>query len=67
MLLKMWLKGKTIMAAGRIQGPRLITFVAMISAVIRLVTKMAVIMTNRCETFIVKSSAGDGRIKACSQ
>ena len=42
------------MAAGRTKGPRLITFTAMILAVIRQVTKMAAIITNRWETFILK-------------
>ena len=47
------------MAAGRIMGPRLITFTAMILAVIRQVTKIAVINTNRGETFILKTSCRD--------
>ena len=42
-----------ITAAGRIKGPRLITFTAMTLAVIRQVMKIAVINTNRCETFIL--------------
>ncbi len=42
------------MAAGKIQGPMLITFTAMILAVIREVTKIAVIITNRYETFIIR-------------
>ena len=41
------------MAAGKITGPRLITFTAMILAVMRQVMKMAVIITNRCEIFIL--------------
>ncbi len=46
-------------AAGRDAGnpkrliPRLIGLTAMILAVIRQVTKMAAITTNRCETFII--------------
>jgi len=45
-------------AAGRITKPRLTTFTAMILAVIRQVTKIAAIITNRCETFIVKALSG---------
>jgi len=43
------------MAAGRMTGPTLITFTAMILAVMRQVTKTAVITIKRCETFIFKS------------
>ena len=41
------------MAAGRITRPRLITFTAMILALVRQVTKIAVMITNRCETFML--------------
>ena len=41
------------MAAGKKKGPMLIIFTAMILAVMRPVTKMAEIITNRYETFIM--------------
>ena len=46
-----------IMATGRKTGPKLIIFTAIILAVIRQVTKIAVIITNRCETFITEIKA----------
>ena len=45
------------MAAGRMKEPMLITFTAMILAVIRQVTKIAVIIRNRCEKFIIGALA----------
>ncbi len=51
------------MAAGRITEPRLTTLTAMTLAVIRQVTKIVVIITNRCVMFIVKLLVGLGYIK----
>ena len=51
------------MAAGKMTGPRLITFTAVTLAVMRQVMKIAVIITNRCETFILKPSTCPDYIK----
>ncbi len=51
------------MAAGRITEPRLTTLTAMTLAVIRQVTKIVVIITNRCVMFIAKLLVGLGYIK----
>jgi hypothetical protein len=40
-------------AAGKKRGPRLITLTAMILAEIRQVTKIALTITNNCETFML--------------
>ena len=60
-----YLKGKMIMAAGRGKAPMIITFTAMILAVIRQVINKAVITTNRYDTLMAKSSAAAGRSRAC--
>ena len=45
------------MAAGRTTTPKLITFTAIMLAVMRQVAKIAAITTSRCETFTAAPSA----------
>ena len=44
------------MAAGKMKGPRLIIFTAITLAVMRQVIKRVVMITNRCETFMLELS-----------